>query len=91
MVPAVVWLSMTFLSESYEINKTTQIPPAPLIETVNFEGMDIKNSPQSSFPVRELFNPETLQVVDYSDIPNIGLDDDDLPMMKNLNVSLMNF
>ena len=86
MVSAMIWLSMTFLSESYEINKTTQIPPAPLIETVNFEGMDIKNSPQSSFSVRELFNPETLQVVDYSDIPNIGLDDDDLPLLWLLEV-----
>ena len=48
--------------------------------------MDIKNGPQSSFPVRELFNPETLQVIDSSDIPNIGLDDDDLPLLWLLEV-----
>ena len=82
-----IWLSVMYLSQSYEIDRATRIPPAPLIESVNFEGMNIKNDPEKVELVRELFNPDTLKAMDNGGLQPTGLDDDSLPLLWLLEVA----
>ena len=81
-----LWLSLPFFSQPYEIDRTTRIPQAPLIESVSFEEMDTKNDSENPELVQELFNPDTLKVMDSVDLLPIGLDDDGLPLLWLLEV-----
>ena len=81
------WLSFMYLSQSYEIDRATRIPPPPLIESVNFEGMNIKNDPEKVESVRELFNPDTLKAMHNDGLQPMGLDDDSLPLLWLLEVA----